>query len=67
MGGSAPACLLRAIRFQVNTPGNPRSMLRKILWNGLYAGVGAAATVGARRVASSIWRIATGEEPPTKK
>jgi hypothetical protein len=42
-------------------------MLRKLLWSGLYAGFGAAATVGARRAASSIWRIATGEEPPTKK
>jgi hypothetical protein len=42
-------------------------MLRKALWTGLYAGVGAAATVAARRVASKIWRVATGEEPPTKK
>jgi hypothetical protein len=42
-------------------------MLRRLLWTGLYAGVGAAATVGARRAASSIWRIATGEEPPTKR
>ncbi|MEN3342345.1 MAG: hypothetical protein V7644_1749 [Actinomycetota bacterium] len=38
-------------------------LLRKVLWTGLYA----AATIGARRAASSIWRIATGEEPPTKK
>jgi hypothetical protein len=42
-------------------------MLRKILWSGLYAGLGAAATMGARRVASSVWRLATGEEPPAKK
>jgi hypothetical protein len=42
-------------------------MLRKLLWSGLYAGLGAAATIGARRAASSIWRIATGEAPPTKK
>jgi hypothetical protein len=42
-------------------------MLRKLLWTGLYAGLGAAATIGARRTASSIWRLATGEEPPTKK
>jgi hypothetical protein len=42
-------------------------MLRKLLWTGLYAGLGAAATVGARRTASSIWRLATGEEPPAKK
>jgi hypothetical protein len=42
-------------------------MLRKILWSGLYAGLGAAATIGARRAASSIWRLATGEEPPAKR
>jgi hypothetical protein len=42
-------------------------MLRKILWSGLYAAFGAAATVAARRGASSVWRIATGEQPPAKK
>lgn len=42
-------------------------MLRKLLWTGLYAGLGAVATMGARRTASSIWRIATGEEPPVRK
>jgi hypothetical protein len=42
-------------------------MLRKLLWTALYAGIGAAATITARRVASAIWRIATGEHPPTKK
>lgn len=47
--------------------GKHANMLRKFLWTGLYAALGAAATVGARRAASRIWRIATGEEPPTKK
>jgi hypothetical protein len=42
-------------------------MLRKALWSGLYAAFGAVATLGARRTASSIWRLATGEEPPQKK
>jgi hypothetical protein len=42
-------------------------MLRKLLWTGLYAGVGALATVAARVVASKIWRVATGEQPPVKK
>lgn len=40
-------------------------MLRKALWSGLYAGIGAATTMAARRVALQIWRTATGEEPPT--
>jgi len=37
-------------------------MLRKALWLGLSAGVMAA----ARLVAARIWRIATGEQPPSK-
>ena len=42
-------------------------MLRKFMWTGLYAALGAAATMASRRAASRIWRIATGEEPPAKK
>jgi hypothetical protein len=42
-------------------------MLRKVMWSAIYAGLGAAATMGARRTASSIWRLATGEEPPQKR
>jgi len=41
-------------------------MLRKAMWTGLYAGLGAAATMASRRLASKIWRVTTGEEPPTK-
>jgi hypothetical protein len=41
-------------------------MLRKLLWTGLYASIAAAATMVARRVASRVWRIATGEAPPAK-
>lgn len=42
-------------------------MLRKALWTTLYGVLGAAATMAARRAASAIWRIATGEKPPAKK
>ncbi len=42
-------------------------MLRKALWTGLYAGLGAVATMAARRAASAIWRVGTGEEPPVRK
>ena len=42
-------------------------MLRRLLWTGLYAGLGAAATMGARRLASRIYRVVTGEAPPVKK
>ena len=42
-------------------------MLRKLLWTGLYAGMAAVAAMAARRAASGIWQIATGEKPPTKR
>jgi hypothetical protein len=48
-------------------PGKHEAMLRKILWTGLYGALGAAATMAARRAASGIWRVATGEKPPTKR
>jgi hypothetical protein len=42
-------------------------MLRRLIWTGLYAALAAAATMAARRAASGIWRIATGEQPPVKR
>jgi hypothetical protein len=42
-------------------------MLRKVTWTALYGVIAAGATLAARRAASRIWRIATGEEPPAKK
>jgi hypothetical protein len=37
------------------------------MWTGLYGALAAAATMAARRLASRIWRVATGEEPPVKQ
>jgi hypothetical protein len=42
-------------------------MLRKVLWTALYGGLGAIATIASRRAASRIYRVLTGEEPPTRK
>jgi hypothetical protein len=42
-------------------------VLRKLLWSGLYALLAATATMVARRVASKVWRVATGETPPVTK
>jgi hypothetical protein len=42
-------------------------MLRKAMWTGLYAGLGAVSTMISRRLATKVWHVATGEEPPTKK
>lgn len=41
-------------------------MLRKLMWNGLFAAFAAVATIAARRAASGVWRIATGENPPER-
>ena len=49
-----------------SSPGNVLDMLRKVLWNGLFAIFGAAATIAARQAATRIWRLATGEEPPMR-
>lgn len=42
-------------------------MLRKLLWTGLYGAIAAAATLAARRAASRLYRLLTGEEPPVRK
>jgi hypothetical protein len=42
-------------------------MLRKLMWSSLYAGLSAGATMAARRAASKIWRIVTGEQPPARR
>jgi len=47
--------------------GKQTGVLRKLLWTGLYAGLAAGATLAARRTASTIWRVATGEQPPMKR
>lgn len=47
--------------------GNVPHMLRKVLWMGLYGVLGALATMLARRTASGVWRVATGEKPPAKR
>jgi hypothetical protein len=42
-------------------------VLRKLMWTGLYASLAAAATLAARKTATKIWQVTTGEEPPVKK
>jgi hypothetical protein len=37
------------------------------MWTAVYGVIGAASTIAARRTASRVWRLLTGEEPPTKK
>ena len=42
-------------------------MARKLAWSILYGTLAALATLAAKRAASAVWRVATGEEPPIKK
>jgi hypothetical protein len=39
-------------------------MVKRLVWSGLLAGIGALASVITARVAAMIWRRAFGEDPP---
>ena len=39
-------------------------MVKRLMWSGLLAGVGALASILANRVAASVWRRVFDEEPP---
>jgi len=45
----------------------PAVILRKVLWGVLYGGLAAASAAVAKRAATGIWRVATGEEPPLRR
>jgi hypothetical protein len=42
-------------------------MLRKILWSAIYGLIAAVATMAARRAATQLYRLVTGEHPPLRK
>ena len=39
-------------------------LVKRLLWSGLLAGVGALTTIVANRIATAIWMRVTGEDPP---
>jgi hypothetical protein len=39
-------------------------MVKRLMWSGLLAGLGALSSVIAHRAAILVWRRAFGEEPP---
>jgi len=39
-------------------------MVKRLMWSGLLAGVGALTTIVANRIATAIWVRVTGEDPP---
>lgn len=40
---------------------------KRIAWGVLQGALGAAATLGSRRLVAKLWGILTGEQPPTRK
>jgi len=39
-------------------------MVKRLVWSGLLAGIGAIASVATTRIAALIWRRMYGEDPP---
>jgi hypothetical protein len=39
-------------------------MVKRLMWSGLLAGIGAAASVATTKIAALIWRRVFGEDPP---
>jgi hypothetical protein len=47
--------------------GKHTGMLRKALWSGLFAGIAAGTGLIGQKLASSLWRLTTGDPPPEKR
>jgi hypothetical protein len=45
-------------------PMSESPLVKRLMWSGLLAGLGAAASVATTKVATLIWKRAFGEEPP---
>ena len=39
-------------------------LMKRLVWSGLLAGLGALATLASTRIAAMIWMRIFGEEPP---
>jgi hypothetical protein len=39
-------------------------IVKRLVWSGLLAGIGALASVATTKIAAMIWRRAFGEDPP---
>ena len=57
MGDPGPLLLLRRV-------GGDNDLVKRLLWSGLVAGVGALAAIVANRVAVTVWRRVFDEDPP---
>ena len=48
----------------MNPAGMQNDLVKRLMWSGLLAGVGALTSIVANRIATEIWQRVTGEEPP---
>jgi hypothetical protein len=39
-------------------------MMKRLMWSGLLAALGALASIAANRIASTVWRRVFDEDPP---
>ena len=39
-------------------------LVKRLVWSGMLAAIGALASIATTRLAAMIWRRAFGEEPP---
>ena len=39
-------------------------LVKRLMWSGLVAGIGALAAIAANRVAAGVWRRVFDEDPP---
>jgi hypothetical protein len=53
-----PAVLIESV------PMTESPLVKRLLWSGLLAGIGALTSVVATRLAATIWTRVFGEEPP---
>jgi hypothetical protein len=45
-------------------PMTDNDMVKRLLWSGLLAGLGALASIATTKIAHQIWVRAFGEDPP---
>jgi len=48
---------------RIHVMGN-NEMVKRLVWSGLLAGIGALASIATTRAAGMIWRRIYGEDPP---
>lgn len=53
-----------ARRIWLNRPPMQNDLVKRLMWSGVLAGVGALSTIVAQRIATLIWVRVFDEDPP---